>query len=332
MRLDKSLHEDDSDDDENDPDLILILISSYVEYNNDLPYVRKYLLFHQARYEPYINTPFWNTLPLPTQKFISEVYAKKKDIHPSLDPHIDELFESSHPDDLSSRVVDHFSSLENTGISAPMKIRKKWYELDEDEEFLSEDDKEMDEFMGQMYAACGLPPISSYSSRSPSPVLVFYDNTSLVFLSNSDDNLMDSDDESSFLPFDDETLDYHGTEWIELIFRSVCFSFIPIYIRSPSFSLELSIISSRRFPAPLPPPSSLDQRVTYGHRMYWKLFVCLSGPGEFLVAPSLTTADFKFYDRIYFLQPSVYDQITRFAGLFEIFAGLLLLLKCVTLP
>ena len=78
MRLDKGLHEEDSDNDENDPVLILQLISLDVEQNNDLPYVRKYLLFHRARYEPYINTPFWKTLSLPTQNFISEVYAKKK--------------------------------------------------------------------------------------------------------------------------------------------------------------------------------------------------------------------------------------------------------------
>jgi hypothetical protein len=69
MRLDKDLHEDDSDNDENCLELILQLISLQVQYNDDLPYVRKYLLFHRARYEPYINTPFWNNLSIPGKYF-----------------------------------------------------------------------------------------------------------------------------------------------------------------------------------------------------------------------------------------------------------------------
>ncbi|CAB4431452.1 unnamed protein product [Rhizophagus irregularis] len=287
MRLDKGLHEEDSDDDENDPILILQLISLQVKYNTDLPYVRKYLLFHRARYEPYINTPFWNTLSLPTRNFISEVYVGKKDIQftpcersttdypvtlisPSLDPHIDELFESSLSDNLSSRVVDHLSPLGN---------------------------------------------------------VVSYDNTSLIFVSDSDDDLMDSDDESSFLSFDEETFDYYEAEWVELISRPVCFPLTSIHIRFPSFGLDITEISSRLLfiPSPLPllPPSFLDLRVAYGQRMFWKIFVHSSSLGAFLFVPPLLTADFKFYDRIFSLQPSIYDQITRFACLFEIFAGLL---------
>ncbi|CAB4431875.1 unnamed protein product [Rhizophagus irregularis] len=348
MRLDKGLHEDDSDDDENDPELMLILVDCAFTHNNDLPYVRKYLLFHRARFEPFINTPFWfKTLSLPARNFISEVYTENVDIQftpcerstsdypvtpisPSLDSPIDDLFERSFPDDLSSRVVDHFSSLENAGISTLTSIRKQWYEKDFDDEFLSEDDKNMDEFMGQMYAACGLPPISSCSSRSLSPVPVSYDNTSLIFLSDSDDDLMDSDDDSSFLPFDEETYTYHVTEWLELFFRSVCFSFIPIYMRSPSSGLDLTEISSRPLPSfPVLPlsPSFLDLRVANGRRMFWKLFQPSPGLLEFLFVPPLLTADFKFYDKIFSFQPSIYDQITRFACLFEIFAGILLFVR-----
>ncbi|CAB4400837.1 unnamed protein product [Rhizophagus irregularis] len=80
MCLNKSLHEEDSDDHEDDPCLILQLISLQVQYSHNLSYVRKYLLFHRARYEPFINTFFWNTLSSPTRKFISDVYTEKKDI------------------------------------------------------------------------------------------------------------------------------------------------------------------------------------------------------------------------------------------------------------
>jgi hypothetical protein len=58
------------------------------------------------------------------------------------------------------------------------------------------------------------------------------DNTTLVFSSDSDDEVSDSDDDSDFLLFDTETFLYHETEWLELFFRTVCFSFIPVYIRS----------------------------------------------------------------------------------------------------
>jgi hypothetical protein len=136
------------------------------------------------------------------------------------------------------------------------------------------------------------------------------DNTSLVFLSDSDDEPMDSDDESSFLPFDDETLDYHAFEWTDLFFRSVCFSFIPVYIRLPSFGLDITEISSRPLSTSsvLPPPSSfLDLRVAYGRRMFWKIFKPSLGLGIFLVIPPLLTAAFKFYDRIFSSQPSIYD-------------------------
>ncbi|CAB4418134.1 unnamed protein product [Rhizophagus irregularis] len=357
MRLDEGLHEEDSDNDENDPVLILRLISLRVQYNNDLPYVRKYLLFHQARYEPYINTPFWNTLSLPTQNFISKVYSEKKDIQftpykrsttnypvipisSSLDSLVDDLFESSLPADLSSHDVDHLdSSHENAGSSdifssdivSPAINWDTYLDPDVDEADSIEEDRLMDEFMERLYAECSLPPVSSYFSRSPSPVPVFLDNTSLVFLSDSDDELMDLDDDSLFLAFDEETLTYYETEWLELIFRPVCFSYIPFYIRPPSFDLDLSIISSRRLPAPLPPPSFLDQRVISGRQMFWKIFVRFVGLGKFLVVPSLSTADFKFYNKIFCSHPSIYDQITRFACLFEIFTGLLLLI-CIRLP
>ncbi|PKY60505.1 hypothetical protein RhiirA4_484293, partial [Rhizophagus irregularis] len=195
-------------------------------------------------------------------------------ISPSLDPHIDELFESSLSDNLSSRVVDHLSPLGN---------------------------------------------------------VVSYDNTSLIFVSDSDDDLMDSDDESSFLSFDEETFDYYEAEWVELISRPVCFPLTSIHIRFPSFGLDITEISSRLLfiPSPLPllPPSFLDLRVAYGQRMFWKIFVHSSSLGAFLFVPPLLTADFKFYDRIFSLQPSIYDQITRFACLFEIFAGLLLFVR-----
>ncbi|CAB4384505.1 unnamed protein product [Rhizophagus irregularis] len=82
--------------------------------------------------------------------------------------------------------------------------------VDEDE--LIEDDLKIDEFIGKMYAACGLPLVSSTVSRHSSPILTTYDNTSLIFLSDSDNEFSDSDDESSFLPFDDETLTYYETE------------------------------------------------------------------------------------------------------------------------
>ncbi|CAB4426050.1 unnamed protein product [Rhizophagus irregularis] len=102
-------------------------------------------------------------------------------------------------------------------------------------------------------------PSTDFSvSSCPSNVV---DNTTLVFLSDSDDELVDSDDESLFLPFDENTFNYHKTEWFELFFRSVCFSFIPVYIRSPSSGLKLSVISSRRFPISLPLFSLLDQQV-----------------------------------------------------------------------
>ncbi|CAB5295577.1 unnamed protein product [Rhizophagus irregularis] len=100
--------------------------------------------------------------------------------------------------------------------------------VDEDE--LIEDDLRIDEFMDTMYAAFGLPLVPSTLFHPSSPILASYDDTSLIFLSDSNDELSDFDDESSFLSFDDETLMYYETEWIELFFYSVCFSFIPLYI------------------------------------------------------------------------------------------------------
>jgi hypothetical protein len=138
---------------------------------------------------------------------------------------------------------------------------------------------------------------------------------------------VDSDDESSFLPFDDETLVYHEHEWMELISRSVCFSYIPLYLRLPSSGLDITEISSRplsEFSVPRPPSPFLDFRVTPRRQMFWKLFKPSPGLGNFLVIPPLLTADFKFYDRIFSFQPSIYDQITRYACLFEIFAGIIL--------
>ncbi|EXX51288.1 hypothetical protein GLOIN_2v1762631 [Rhizophagus irregularis DAOM 181602=DAOM 197198] len=135
MCLNKGLHEEDSDNDEDDPCLILQLISLQVQYSHNLPYIRKYLLFHRARYEPFINTPFWNTLSSFTQKFISDVYAKKKDIQftsyerstsdypitpisSSTDLFVDNSFKSLVPADLNSHNVDYLdSSLENMGSS-----------------------------------------------------------------------------------------------------------------------------------------------------------------------------------------------------------------------
>ncbi|CAG8711779.1 hypothetical protein GLOIN_2v1814676 [Rhizophagus irregularis DAOM 181602=DAOM 197198] len=236
MCLNKGLHEEDSDNDEDDPCLILQLISLQVQYSHNLPYIRKYLLFHRARYEPFINTPFWNTLSSFTQKFISDVYAKKKDIQftsyerstsdypitpisSSTDLFVDNSFKSLVPADLNSHNVDYLdSSLENMGSS----------DIFFDE--LIEDDLRIDEFMGIMYAAFGLPLVPSTLFRPSSPILASYDDTSLIFLSDSNDELSDFDDESSFLSFDDETLMYYETEWIELFFYSVCFSFIPLYI------------------------------------------------------------------------------------------------------
>ncbi|CAB4397655.1 unnamed protein product [Rhizophagus irregularis] len=132
MRLDKGLHEEDSDDDDDDPCLILQLISLQIQYSQDLPYVRKYLLFHRTHYELFINIPFWNTLSLPTRKFISDVYAEKKNIqftpyerstsnYPvtpislSTDLFVDDSFESLVPADLNSHDID--SSLKNMGSS-----------------------------------------------------------------------------------------------------------------------------------------------------------------------------------------------------------------------
>jgi hypothetical protein len=90
------------------------VINKYLEvqFARDLPYIRKYLLFYRAHFAPFINTPFWNTLSLSTQNFISEVYTEKKDIQftfcerstadypvtpisPSLDSPINDLFENS---------------------------------------------------------------------------------------------------------------------------------------------------------------------------------------------------------------------------------------------
>ncbi|PKK61613.1 hypothetical protein RhiirC2_718297 [Rhizophagus irregularis] len=82
--------------------------------------------------------------------------------------------------------------------------------VDEDE--LIENDLRIDEFMDTMYAAFGLPLVLSTLSRPSSPVLVSYDDISLIFLSDSDDELSDFDDESSFLSFDDKTLMYYETE------------------------------------------------------------------------------------------------------------------------
>ncbi|CAB4397656.1 unnamed protein product [Rhizophagus irregularis] len=77
-----------------------------------------------------------------------------------------------------------------------------------------------------MYTAFSFPSVPSTVSHPSFPVLATYNNTSLIFLSDLDDKFSDSDDESSFLSFDDETLMYYETEWIELFFCSVCFSFI----------------------------------------------------------------------------------------------------------
>ncbi|CAG8769296.1 uncharacterized protein OCT59_021842 [Rhizophagus irregularis] len=294
MRFNKGLHEEDFDDDKDDPCLNLQLISLQVQYNNDLPYVRKYLLFHRVRYEPFINTPFWNTLPLPTQNFIYKAYTEKKDIQftpyerltsdypvtpisPSTDLFIDDSFENPLPTDLSSHDVDHLdNSFENMGFSdnflgniiSPAINWNNYLDPNVDEDKLIEDDLKIDEFMDKMYAACDLSPVSSTVSHPSSPVLATYDNMSLIFLSDLDNEFSDSDDESSFLPFDNETLTYYKTEWIELFCRSVCFSFIPFYIRPPSFALNLTEISSKQFPAPLSPLFFLDLRVTHVHRSF----------------------------------------------------------------
>ncbi|CAB4427261.1 unnamed protein product [Rhizophagus irregularis] len=386
MRLDKGLygHEEDSDDDENDPILILRFISLQVETNKDLPYVRAYLLFHRARYEPYINTPFWNTLSLPARNFISDVYVDKKDIQftpcersttdypvtpisPSLDSHVDELFESSlsaDPNSFDTYDHDDLGSPENDDHSFPFfdpgvdetfrSEMKKFVDnnlppppdddyYDSDGNFDVDKYSQYEESLEAYYDECdvvqeaayayvsSLLNISSVTENSVStcsPIIV--DNTTLMYLSDSDDELMDSDDESTFLPFDDETLKYHETEWLELFFRSVCFSFIPVYTRFPSFGLDITEISSRPLsvsPVLPPPPFFLDQRVANGRRMYWKLFKPSPGLRKFLVIPPLLTSDFKFYDRIFSFQPSIYDQITRFACLFEIYAGIILLIS-----
>ncbi|PKK58063.1 hypothetical protein RhiirC2_796923 [Rhizophagus irregularis] len=194
---------------------------------------------------------------LPTWNFISEVFTEKKDIQfipyerltsdypvtpisPSTDLFVDNSFESPVPADLSSYDVDHLnSSHDNTGYSVisfdetiSLSINwNKYLDPNVDKDELIEDDLRMDEYLGTLYAACGLPPVSSTLSCLFSPILASYDNTSLIFLSDSDDEFSDSDDESSFLLFDDETLAFHETEWIELFFCSVCcFSFIPLYI------------------------------------------------------------------------------------------------------
>uniref|UniRef100_U9V545 Uncharacterized protein n=1 Tax=Rhizophagus irregularis (strain DAOM 181602 / DAOM 197198 / MUCL 43194) TaxID=747089 RepID=U9V545_RHIID len=82
-----------------------------------------------------------------------------------------------------------------------------------------------------MYTACSLLPVLSTFFCSSSPVLVSYDDMSLMYL--------------------------------ELFFCSVCFSFIPLYIWPPSFNLDLTDISLKQLPAPLPPPSFFNLRVTY---------------------------------------------------------------------
>ncbi|CAG8714666.1 hypothetical protein GLOIN_2v1814676 [Rhizophagus irregularis DAOM 181602=DAOM 197198] len=216
MCLDKGLHEEDSDDDENNPCFILWLISL----------------------QPFINTSFWNTLSLPTWNFISDVYTEKKDIQFTLyekstsddpvtpislstDLFIDDSFESSVPADLSFHDVDYLDSflgnMSSSDISfdniiSPAINWNKYLDPNVDEDDLIEDDLLIDEFLSTMYTECSLPLVPSTFSYPSSPVLVFYDNTSLIFLSNSDDELSDSNDESFFLPFDNETLTYYKTE------------------------------------------------------------------------------------------------------------------------
>ncbi|CAG8585690.1 4547_t:CDS:2, partial [Rhizophagus irregularis] len=324
MHLDKGLHEEDSDDDKDDPCLIFWLISLQVQYNNDLPYVRKYLLFHRALYTEKMDIQF--TL---YERSTSDYPVTP--ISPSTALFVDHSFESPLPANLSSHDVNHLdSSLENTGSSdnffgdiiTPTINWNNYLDPNVNEDELIEDDLKMDEFLDSVYAAFGLPSVLSTISSSSFSVLVSYDDTSLIFLSDSDDEFSDSDDESSFLPFDDETLLYYETEWIELFFRSVCFSFIPLYLRPPFINLDLTEISSKQLPASLPPLSFLDLRVTHGRWLFWKLFVRFSGFGAVLVPPSFSSADFKFYDRLYRLHPSIYDQIARFTCLFEIYAGL----------
>ncbi|CAB4397050.1 unnamed protein product [Rhizophagus irregularis] len=287
MRLDKGLHEEDSDDNEDDPCLILQLIS-----------------LQDIQFTPYERS----TSDYPVTP-----------ISPSIALFVDDSLESPLPADLSS----HDHSPHFSDIISSINNWNKYLDPNVDEDELIEDDLRMNEFMGKMYAAFGLPPVLSTISRPSSPILVTYDNMSLIFLSDSDDEPLDSDDESSFLPFDDETLLYHETEWIELFFCSICFSFIPLYNQPLFINLDLTEISSKQLPAPLPPSSFLDLRIIHRRQLFWKLFVRFSGFGAVLVSPSFLSVDFKFYDRLYRLHPSIYDQITHFAYLFEIYAGLL---------
>ncbi|CAB4426067.1 unnamed protein product [Rhizophagus irregularis] len=257
-------------------------------------------------------------------------------ISPSVDSPIDDLFESSLPADLSScENDDHFLSSPGT----PPPPAEDYYDSDRnfDMNMYLVYQKSMEAYLDYIeaieedaYNAASF--VSSSNSPSftefsvPSRFSGVVNNTTLVFLSDSDDESVDSDDESSFLIFDEETFTYYETEWINFS-RSVYFSSIPLYTRSPSFGLDLVIISSRPLFSSLPPPSLLDQRVICGRRMFWKLCVRFTNLGELLLVPPLSTADFKSYDRIYRPQPSIYDQITRFACLFEIFAGLLLFVR-----
>ncbi|GBC18659.2 hypothetical protein GLOIN_2v1762475 [Rhizophagus irregularis DAOM 181602=DAOM 197198] len=198
------LHEEDFNDDEDDPCLILQLISLQVQYNNDLSYyILKKKDIQLTPYERSTSDYPVTPISLSTNLFV------------------DDLFENPVPANLSSHDVDHLdSSLENLGFSDItfddiISLTINWnnyLDPNADEDDLIEDDLRMDEFMGTMYAAFGLLLVSSATSRSSSPVLVTYDAMSLMFLSDSDDEFSNSDDDFSFLPFDKETFLYYETE------------------------------------------------------------------------------------------------------------------------
>ncbi|EXX71850.1 uncharacterized protein OCT59_003239 [Rhizophagus irregularis] len=212
----------------------------------------------------------------------------------SVDSPIDELFESSLPADLSFPDYDDLS-YSSSDLSSDNGTRLTLDMFSRNQVLPSPDDYyyDIDGFTGFPISSC--------------PLNVMY-NTTLTFLSNSDDELVDLDDESLFLSFDEETFTYHETEWIELFFCTVYFSFIPVYI----CTIVYPFLSASA--------SFLDLRVVHGRQMFWKIFAHFSGLEVFLVIPLLLTANFKFYNRVFCLQPFIYDQITRFACLFEIFA------------
>jgi hypothetical protein len=166
-----------------------------------------------------------------------------------------------------------------------------------------------------------VPPISKkiIISSPPSSVITpspaSFDKLTLAFTPDSDDELSDSDDDSAFLPFDEDTLLFYESCLYD---NYTSLPFIKIQQDlSPFSDCDMVIFK------PLSPESKnisglfFDQRVSPSFQFLWKLSTYAPGfslPERTLV---LSTVVFKFFKHLSYHLPSIFDHMVHFVYLFE---------------